>query len=307
MKSRKFSQDTLLHCYQRSADGGVLFYDYMDHLVYFTLYCTLALEYDITVLAACQMPDHVHDSIRASRKENLVKFKRTLNARFAKQYNARCGTIGHVFESPFGSAPKYEEKKIRTNLIYVWNNPVERKLVQQADDYRWNFLSYAICPHPFSKKIVIRRTSKALLLAIRIVKAEHAAGRPMGYTLIRNLTRPLSPEETEQFIDLVISTYNVIDYQAASRYFGSFAAALVATHSTTGSEYDLNEVFVGKSDKPYAEMAQILMEECGFKDIHEMLSLNHDAKRELFDILRRQTFVMAKQIAKFLHLPIIRV
>ena len=307
MKSRKFSHDTLLHCYQRTADGGVLFYDFMDHLVYFTLYCTLAREYNITVLAACQMPDHVHDSVRTSRKENLVKFKRTLNARFAKQYNARCGINGPVFESPFGSAPKYEEKKIRTNIIYVWNNPVERKLVQRAEEYRWNYLAYAISPHPFSKEIVIRRSSKALLSAIKIVKAEHAAGRPMGYTLLQNLTFPLSPEETEQFIDLVVSTYNVIDYQAASRYFGTFAAALVATHSTTGSEYDLNEVFVGKSDKPYAEMAQILMEVCGYKDIHDMLSLDNDAKRELFDILRHRTFVMAKQIAKFLHLPIIRI
>ena len=302
MKSRKFSKDTLLHCYQRSADGGVLFYDFMDHLVYFTHYCILAREYGITVLAVCLMPDHVHDSVRASRKENLVKFKRTLNARFAKQYNARCGTSGPVFESPFGSAPKYEEKKIRTNLIYVWNNPVERKLVQEAEEYRWNFLAYAIYPHPFSKEFVIRRASKALRSAIRIVKSEYAAGRPMGYTLIRNLTCPFTPEELEQFIDLVISTYNVIDFEAANHYFGSFAEALMATHSTTGSEYDLKEEYLTWSDKSYAEMTQILLAECGFRDIHEILALDNDAKRGLFDILRRRTFVKSEQIARFLHL-----
>lgn len=306
MKSRKFAQDILHHCYQRSADGGVLFYDFMDHLVYFTLFCTLARQYDINVLAACQMPDHIHDSVRTSRKENLVKFKRTLNARFAKQYNSRCSIHGPVFESPFGSAPKYGDKKARSNLIYVWNNPVERKLVRYAEEYRWNFLAYAISSHPFSKEIVIRRASKAMLSAIKIVKSEHAAGRPLGYTLIRNLIRPLSPEELEQFIDIVISTYNIIDFEAAIRFFGSFAALLVATHSTTGNEYDLNETFVGQSDKPYAEMTQILLEECGFKDIHEMLTLDNDAKHNLFDILRRRTFVLAKQIAKFLHLPIDR-
>jgi hypothetical protein len=248
------------------------------------------------------MPDHVHDSVKASRKENLVMFKRTLNARFAKQYNSRCGTSGPVFESPFGSAPKYEEKKIRTNLIYVWNNPVERKLVQEAEEYRWNFLDYAISRHPFSKEIVIRRASKALQSAIRIVKSEYAAGRPMGYTLLRNLSRPLTPEETEQFIDLVISIYNVIDYQAACRYFGSFAEALMATHSTTGSEYDIKEEYVTWSDKSYAEMTQILLTECGFQDIHEILALDDNAKRGLFDILRHRTFVKSEQIARFLHL-----
>ena len=42
MKRRGFYKDILTHCYQRSADDGVLFYTYGDHLVYFTLYCTLA-------------------------------------------------------------------------------------------------------------------------------------------------------------------------------------------------------------------------------------------------------------------------
>ncbi len=302
MKSRKFTNDILHHCYQRSADGGVLFYDFCDHLVYFTLYCVLAREYEITVLASCHMADHIHDALITSRKENLVSFKKSLNARFAKQYNAIGKTQGAVFESPFGSAPKYGAKSARTNLIYIWNNPVERQLVRLAEEYRWNFLAYAFTPHPFSKAIVIRRASKAMRTAVNIVKSEHKAGRPMSYTLIKNLTRPLSPEETEQFIDLVISTYNVIDYKQVSRFFDSFGEALLATHSTTGSEYDLNEVFVGRSDRPYAEMTRILLEAGVIKDIHEILSLDSNDSSRLFNLLRRRTNFMGEQIAKFLHL-----
>ena len=66
----------------------------------------------------------------------------------------------------------------------------------------------------------------------------------------------------------------------------------------------LNEVFVGKSDKPYAQMTQILLTECGFEDIHQILSLDIKEKRKLFDILRKRTYVMGAQIARFLHLPL---
>lgn len=56
MKRRKFYKNTWTHCYQRTADGGVLFYTYSDHLVYFTHYCILARKHHIRVLAMCQMP-----------------------------------------------------------------------------------------------------------------------------------------------------------------------------------------------------------------------------------------------------------
>ena len=125
MKSRVFYKDIINHCYQRSADGGVLFYTTRDHLVYFTLYCILARKYGIQVLALCQMPDHIHDAVVAKCPKGLIGFKRELNARFAKMYNSQAGTSGPVFETPFGSAPKQSAKKARTNLIYIFNKNVE--------------------------------------------------------------------------------------------------------------------------------------------------------------------------------------
>lgn len=304
MRSRKFFKDILNHCYQRSADGGVLFYTTRDHLVYFTLFCVLARKYGIQVLALCQMQDHIHDAVVAKRLKDLVGFKRELNARFAKMYNAESGIKGPVFEMPFGSAPKQSAKKARTNLIYIANNPVERQLVSTAENYRWNYLAYAVTSHPFSEPLVIRRASKPMRAAVRMVKAQYRAGLPMNYTLIKNITRELTPSELLQFTDFVISTYNVIDYPAAIRYFDNYADMMKSIQANTGSEYDLNEVFVGKSDKPYAQMTQILLEECGFEDIHQILSLDNEEKWKLFVILRKRTYVMGVQIARFLHLPL---
>ena len=41
---------------------------------------------------------------------------------------------------------------------------------------------------------------------------------------------------------------------------------------STAKEHDLNETFVGWSDRPYAAMTRMIMEKYKLEDIHEMLS-----------------------------------
>ena len=304
MKRRKFYRNTLTHCFQRTADGGVLFYTYGDHLVYFTHYCTLARKYRIRVLAMCQMPDHIHDSVLTDRQENLERFKCEMNATFSRKHHEWFHQAGAVFESPYGSAPKFDDKKVRTNLIYVANNPVERKLVTRAEEYRWNYLAYATSDHPFSEKLVIRKARWPLQKAIREVKVQFKAGRPMNYAQLERLFLPLDRKERLQLTDYIVSTYNVIDYQGAIRYFGSYENLLTAAHSTTGSEYDLNEQFVGKSDVCYNKMSLSLLQEGKLKDIHDLLTLSVDERYELYLFLRRTMDALPEQIAKFLHVSI---
>ena len=206
MKRRIFYRDILNHCYQRTADGGVLFYSVSDHLVYFTLYCTLARKHSIQVLSLCQMPDHIHDAVRAGRRDALEEFKRETNMQFSRMRNELCRVSGAVFESPFGSAP----------------------------------------------------------------------------------------------------SYNVIDYDAAISFFDSYEDMLVAMHATTGSEHDLNEIFIGKSDAHYKRMTTIVLREGSVKDVHDIPAMSVDEKYDLFLLLRRMTEAPAEQIAHFLHMPLIR-
>jgi len=284
------------------ADGGVLFYTYSDHLVYFTQFCTLARKYHIRVLALCQMPDHVHDSVVADRKQDLVRFKQYTNSGFVRIRCRHFGLGGAVFESTFGSAPKVGDKNVRSNLVYVGNNPVERKLVKRAEGYRWNYLAYAVSDHPFSEKLVIRKARWPLQKAVREVKAQFRDGKPMNYALLQRLFDPLDRKERLQLTDFIISTYNVIDYAAAIRYFGSYEEMLTAMHATTGSEHDLNEVFIGKSDAHYNKMAAILLREGKVGEIHDIISLSPDEKYGLFLFLRRKTQAPARQVAAFLHM-----
>lgn len=304
MKRRRFFKDILTHCYQRSADDGVLFYTYSDHLVFFTQYCVLARKHGIQVFSLCQMPDHVHDSVAARRMADLSAFKREINAGYSRMYNSYYGREGAVFEGPFGSAPKVGAKKGRTNLVYVGNNPVERQLVEKAEDYRWNYLAYAGSDHPFSQKLVVRDARWPLRKAVKEVKAQFQRGKPLSFAQLQRLFVPLNRKESLQLTDFIITTYNCIDYDAAIRFFDSPGDMLATLHATTGSEHDLNEVFVGKSDLPYVKMTNILLWENKWKDIHAILSLTTDEKFDLFLQLRTQTDALDEQIAKFLHMPL---
>ena len=302
MKRRPFHNGVLNHCYQRSADGGVLFYTYGDHLVYFTKYCQSARKYGIQVLALCQMPDHTHDAIQARRKEDLALFKQETNSWYARKLNDFAGTAAPVFESAFGSAQKWGDKKIRTNLIYVGNNPVERKLVCKAEEYRWNYLAHGTSDHPFSEKLVIRNAGWAMRKAVKEILSTYEAGRPLNHQMTGRLFQTLKTQECQQLTDFIIKTYNVIDYETAAGYFGGYDNMLIAMHASTGSEYDIKETFTGKSDICYTRMSRMLQQSGKVKDIHEILSWTQDAKAGCFMYLLQKTDTPPEQIAKFLHL-----
>ena len=307
MKHRPFLSEILNHCYQRSAGGGLLFYSQSDYLVWFTIVCVAAVKYGVKVLALCPMPDHTHFSVTAKTVQALSAFMGAANRVFSHEQNKLCHTRCTWFEGPFGSVPKTGAKDGRGNLIYVGNNPVERQLAAYAEDYRWTFIAYARSSHPFSEKLVIRDSSWNMRNAVREVKALHKSGKPINHAVLKRITAKLNEKEIRQLTDFIVVTYNVIDYKQALRFFdGSYERFLTALHSTTGREYDLNETFVGKSDKHYAQMVKVLLTAKRLSDIHDFLAWPDSEKKALFNLLRQRTQATPMQIYKFLHLPMLK-
>ena len=107
--NRFFTRGVVNHVYQRPIEPSVIFYNTFDHLVYFTIVCTMASKYDVRILKLCQMPDHVHGCWVANRKRDLSGLERDITSLFAREHNKVCHRKGPFFQSPFGSAPKYTE------------------------------------------------------------------------------------------------------------------------------------------------------------------------------------------------------
>ena len=301
-KKRTVSNGVLNHCYQRTKDRVVIFYSVSDYLVYFTLYCVLATKYGVKVLALAIMPDHIHDSVIVPCLDVLAGFKKELNTRFSKINRLVCHNDDTLFEEPYGSAPKYTEKSIRSNLIYVGNNPVERRLSKKAEEYRWSFVAYAVDDHPFSDKMVLRQARCALRDAVKEVKYCRNNGKPLAYKQLQRMFRRLDKRESQQLVDYIIVQYSVIDYQAAVSYFDSYDNMLLAMHSTTGSEHDIKEESIGRSDAHYFRMTSLLMKHYGLKDIHDILAFDDKRKWEALEYVSKELGVPIKQAAAFLRI-----
>ena len=303
---RRFVKGVLHHCYQRTADHVLIFYCVSDFLVFFSLLSVVAANHKVRLLSLCLMADHLHLSVVEEGRGELAAFVRDYSSRFSRQHNQVCHCSGPLFEPQFGCAPKIGDKRARTNLIYVGNNAPERRLCRNAEEYRWNFLAYAVSDHPFSDKYVARGASYALKNARKVVLSRYEKGLSLSYEMLKNLFSPLCRKEKDQLVDIIVSTYNMLDYASAIRFFDGYDDMLTAMHASTGSEYDLNEVFVGKSDACYAKMSASVVGELGFQDVHDVLALPADEKFRIFQHLFRVTDALPEQVAAFLRMPLQR-
>ena len=123
---------------------------------------------------------------------------------FVKEYNSSIGRKGGLFRKRFGSAPKIGNKKIRTAISYLFNNPVEKYLCTSAEDYRWNFLAYSISDHPFSKMIPPRKMSRALKRAMSVVDSARESDNYLKINFLRRVFSKISDDEAEYLTDYII-------------------------------------------------------------------------------------------------------
>jgi len=281
---------------------GLLFYSVLDYLVFYTIYCTEAERQGIAVLALCPMPDHIHQALVVDGRQQLSAFVQQYSHKFAHAWNKSRGTKGEVFHHSFKSSVKMGNKQVRTILAYNYNNPVERKLVQAAEAYRWNLLAYYEHAHPFSA--ANHRPSAKLKAAMKEVSSYRKQCLYLGYGLLSRLYKPLSPLEQQVLTDYIVQLWNVVDYSSAIAYYGSYEVMVRAFHDNTGYEYDIKEDRDNYSDAVYQDCTAVLLRERMIADVFEIPGLPESKKWELFHMLRMRTTAQPKQLLKYLHLPL---
>ena len=295
-----FNSNVCLHLYQNTQNGFLLFYSTQDFLVFFTLFCTMARKYRIRVLGLCLMIDHIHALVQADSGKVLSSFVRHYASLFTKEMK-RWGNAAS-FRHPFGWAPKSSEKALRTAMAYLYNNPVEKALVLRAEDYRWNFLSYARSDHPFSEPLVVRKSSYRMKKALQQVDGLFARGTYLNPLILRNLFKKLLPAEKRQLADHIVSRWSVIDYRTGLALYKSYEDMLSAFASNTGSEHEIRETRDSFSHRTYYKMNRIVREELHLENTRDVLSLDLDEKLAVARMLLSKSNASIQQICRFLHI-----
>ena len=227
------------HIYQRSSDRSRIFRSSIDAIYFISVFHRYSLLYDVDTLAFCLMGNHLHMLSRATDASRLYDFIRDYSSVFARGYNAYYNLNGHLFQRPFGSALKAGSKRLRTCISYINNNPVEAGIERSMEDYVWNLFAYGQNSHPFSEKLVLRKSSKALRNSVAEVAEMIGENKILPQVFLANIFRKLEKEEQKQLRDYILKRYSPINYRQLESIFGSYDEAKHAMHSFIGREYDL--------------------------------------------------------------------
>ena len=301
-RRRRFYNGKLNHVYQRTEGWVNIFYCNADYLVYYTIFAVCAKAAEIQVFMLCLMYDHTHFLAVAENIRELSAFVDRFASWFVKEYNCQVGRKGKLFHKNFGSAPKWSDKDVRSAINYVGNNPVEKGLCSKAEEYRWNFLAYAVSDHPFSEKYVPREASKHLRSAIKEAKEMAGQNLPLKYVHLKRMMKKLSRKELEQFIDQVIIMYLPFDFNEAISYFGSYEAMIDAMHHNTGSEHDIKEHNDRASHIVFKDVLAYLGDTTPSNEIRKITVLSESDKCQLARKIRSLFPISEWQICKFLHM-----
>ena len=300
-KSRRFVPNVCNHVYQRSVGGYNIFYDREDYLLCFMILSVIAKKRNVKILEICFMVNHIHILVASDTCEQLADFIRDYTSVYMMEYNASIGRSGKLFHKSFGSAPKCGSKKMRSVIVYIGNNPVEKNLCRFAEDYRWNFLRYFVDAHPFSKELTSRRHSRKLERCMKRVRAAAEVGSYMNYIQLYDMFSQLSEIEAEYLTDYIIVKYFPFDRDGLLAYYDDWHQMIEAIHSSAGSEYDIAEKWYTKSDEIFSRMTAIVKEKFNICPARKVITLPNNQKLLVMEELKKSTSATLYEISRFLH------
>lgn len=307
-KKRKFIPGECMHIYQREVKGYNIFYDLEDFLVFYMIFSTTARHYGVKVMMMCIMPNHVHSLLSSDSLKNISNFIMRYTSLFVREYNRDLGRKGQLFHKSFGSAPKKGGKSIRSTIVYIGNNPVEKTLSSVAEEYKWNFLSY-IKRKIDGVRMPVRYVSERLRYVYKVIDSTATRGSYLNYSHLRRLMDNLNEQERDSLTDYIVMTFFPFETDSLMGFYKCYEDMINAMHSTAGKEYDIKEQYYPETDKVYEYMTEVLRRDFGDKfsnQIRNVIMLPLEIKFDLAKHLLRATSASIYQISRFLHMPVER-
>lgn len=260
-----------------------------DILACYTMISVYSRIHQIKILEICFMVDHIHILLIAENPEAMAGFMRDFSSAYVLSLNASTGRSGQLLHKSYGNAPKRGDKKTRSTIIYIGNNPVEKKLCTRAEGYRWNFLPYILTPFPYSGKRTLRDMENSIRKLCKEVQD------------CRNRNEYLTHDK-EFLTDFIVMRYWCMDESAMISYFKDLKSMIEAMASTTGSEHDICETFIPEPDTSYHEMTAIIQKVLPGTPVRKIISFSMERKMKVASFLRQTTSASFSQICRFLHI-----
>ena len=131
-----FIQGGYYHVYNRGNRKQNIFLNEKDYKRYLAKLKDYKQKHNVTILAYCLMPNHVHFLIRQNGPEPVSTFMQKLHTAYSMYFNKKYEQVGHLFADRFKAKIVAKDEYIIHLSRYIHQNPV--KLVQKLTAYAWS-------------------------------------------------------------------------------------------------------------------------------------------------------------------------
>jgi len=125
------------HVTQRGNGRQQVFFEDRDYELYSGLLARGCAQAGLVVWAYCLMPNHVHLIVVPERRSAMPQALGRVHADYAKYYNLKRRTCGHVWQARYFSTP-LDGVHLWQAMAYVERNPVRARMVGGAEAYPWS-------------------------------------------------------------------------------------------------------------------------------------------------------------------------
>ena len=95
---------------------------------------------EISLLAFCLMPNHIHLLIKQKNKSSIGKFAKSLFTRYSMYFNKKYKRIGSLFQGPYKATNVVNKDYLLDITRYIHRNPL--KLTKNLIDYYSSYAHY---------------------------------------------------------------------------------------------------------------------------------------------------------------------
>lgn len=143
-KPRALVDDGYYHVVTRGIDKRRLFSYSQDYECFLEVVRKYLLQFKVSIIHYCLMPNHIHLLIQANKASDLPKFMQAILQVYASYFRKKYQSIGFVFQNRYKSCRIDKDSYLLDCARYIERNPLRAKIVDNLFTYPWSsFLFYA--------------------------------------------------------------------------------------------------------------------------------------------------------------------
>lgn len=130
-------ENGLFHVTARGNAGRAIYADDHDRQRFLLLLGAAIRGYAWRCLSYCALTTHFHLLLQTP-EPTLSRGMQWFGSRYARYFNDRHGTFGHVFQGRFGAKLVQTDQHMWATARYIARNPVDAGICPEPRDYRWS-------------------------------------------------------------------------------------------------------------------------------------------------------------------------